>query len=215
MLLNKATLLDPHLKSLAHLTEEQEATVNSIVDEIVFGCLQSTPTAASESNHSAESSNDSNHPPPTKKCALEKLLGDTFSSNRESSLSVSLNDLVLAELSRYKSEPILEVKEKPMEWWRSHHPSYPHLAKMARKYLGVVATSVPSDFLVWPASSMQSDQHLMQKTKHLFLYMIIFQLCLFLTKEFTIECITVLCIIHDPFVTLIKATVNWLTDSYW
>ena len=72
-------------------------------------------------------------------------MGDTFSSvNPESSLSVSLNELVLVELSRYKSEPVLELKKKPLERWKSHYQSYPHLANMARKYLGVVATSVPS-----------------------------------------------------------------------
>ena len=123
-----STLLDPRLKSLAHLTEEeQEATVNGLVDEIVTGCLQSTPISASVSHNSiTESISDCNddHPPPTKKkkCALEKPLGDTFSSaNPDSSLSVSLNELVLAELSRYKSEPVLELKEKPLEWWKSHH----------------------------------------------------------------------------------------------
>ena len=40
MVMNKSTLLDSHLKSLAHLTEEQEATVNSLVNEIVTSCLQ-------------------------------------------------------------------------------------------------------------------------------------------------------------------------------
>jgi len=29
-----------------------------------------------------------------------------------------------------------------MKWWKAHHQAYPHLAKMAQKYLGVVATSV-------------------------------------------------------------------------
>ena len=32
MLMKKSALLDPRMKSLAHLTEEQGATVNSLVD---------------------------------------------------------------------------------------------------------------------------------------------------------------------------------------
>ena len=137
MLLNKATLLDLRLKSLAHPTEEQqEETVNSIVEEIVSSHLQSpapvaVANAISEEHQStAESSTESK----SKKCVLEKLLGDNFTANAtcESSFSVSLTDLVvLGELSRYKSEPVLELKKKPLEWWRSHHQSYPHLAKMA------------------------------------------------------------------------------------
>ena len=35
MLMNKSTLLDSRLKNLAHLTKEQEATADSLVDEIV------------------------------------------------------------------------------------------------------------------------------------------------------------------------------------
>ena len=146
MLMHKCTLLDPRLKSLAHLREEQqEAMVNSIVNEIVAECIQSThqPSTSSESIDSGNP-----EPPRTKKCALEKLLGSTFSSvNPDSSFSVSLNELVRTELSCYKSEPVLGLKEKPLEWWRLHHQSYPNLAKVARKYLGVVATSVPSERL--------------------------------------------------------------------
>ena len=65
----------------------------------------------------------------------------------DSSFSVSLTDLVVGELTRYKAEPVAELKEKPLEWWRTHHRSYPRLAKMAQKYISIVATSVPSERL--------------------------------------------------------------------
>ena len=101
--------------------------------------------------------NDCNdeHSPPTKKkkCALEKLLGDTFpSANHESSLSVSLNELVLVELSRYKSEPVLElhVNEKPLEWWKSHHQSYIPPSSQH----GTEATSLPSERLFSTAGNI-------------------------------------------------------------
>lgn len=91
---------------MAHLTEEeQEATINSIVEETVTGCLQSTPIATWENNHST-------NPLSTKKCALEKLLDDTFSANPDSSISLSFYKFVLTERSQYKSEPVLELKEK-------------------------------------------------------------------------------------------------------
>lgn len=156
MLMNKATLLDPRLKSLAHLTEDQqEATANSLVDEIVSCQLQpattAVTTASTSENQSTNSSNAvSESSQSTKKCALEKLLGDTFSTlnaSCDSSFSVSLTDLVVGELTRYKAEPVAELKEKPLEWWRTHHRSYPRLAKMAQKYLSIVATSVPSERL--------------------------------------------------------------------
>ena len=52
----------------------------------------------------------------------------------------------MAELS-HKSESVLGLKGKPLEWWRNHKHSYPNLSRMAQKYLGVVATSVPSERL--------------------------------------------------------------------
>ena len=57
-------------------------------------------------------------------------------------------NFVWAELSQYKSEQVLELKENPIKWWKAHHQAYTHLAKIAQKYLGVVATSVPLQRLV-------------------------------------------------------------------
>ena len=71
--------------------------------------------------------------PVRKKCMLEKLLGISFSENTDTSVTVSHNELVIAELSRYKSEPTLELKGKPLEWWKDHQHSYPNLSCMAKK----------------------------------------------------------------------------------
>ena len=60
----------------------------------------------------------------------------------------------MAELSRYKSEPILELKGKPLNWWKNHQHSYPNLLCMARRYLGVVATSFPSERLFSTAGNV-------------------------------------------------------------
>ena len=80
-------------------------------------------------------------------CVLEKLLGTSFSDNGDSSVRVSHNELVMAELTRYKSEAVLELNGKPLEWWNKCKHSFPNLSLMAQKYLGVVATSVPSERL--------------------------------------------------------------------
>ena len=77
-------------------------------------------------------------------------MGDTFSSvNPDSSLSVSLNELVLAGLSQYKSEPVLELRKSH---WKSG--SHTDLAIVVRKYLGVIATLVPSKLLFSTAGNI-------------------------------------------------------------
>jgi len=55
---------------------------------------------------------------------LEKLLGISFSEHTDTSVAVPYNELVMAELSHYKSEPMFQLKGKPLEWWKNHQHSY-------------------------------------------------------------------------------------------
>ena len=100
--------------------------------------LEYTEPLASSSQVQADqeqTSSGTSGEPVRKKCMLEKLLGDTFSNNHlDNSVTVSFNELVQAELSRYKSEPLLELKGKPLEWWKYHEHSYPKLSHMAKRY---------------------------------------------------------------------------------
>ena len=119
-------------------------------------------------------------------------------------------------MSRYKSEPVLELKEMPLEWWKSHHQSYPHLANMARKYLGVVATSVPSERLFSTADNIVNAKQSAldpENVESLFFCIIIFHSYLFHTKGLTTEHILHIYIVHIVIVyisqiSLLKA-VNW------
>ena len=164
MLLNKASLLDPRVKSLVHLTvEEQTDTVDELINEIVLEFSPFPPDEPepevielqSNDRDQEQTSSGTSGEPVRKKCMLEKLLGDTFSSScSDNSVTVSFNEIVQAELCRYKSEPLLELKGKPLEWWKYHEHSYPKLSRMAKRYLGVVASSVPSERLFSTAGNV-------------------------------------------------------------
>ena len=138
-LMNKASLLDPRLKSLIHLTEvEQTNTIDCLVNEIVSTFSPPAPTSDGselmvlDEHEQPPDGDHSSGEPVRKKCMLEKLLGTSFSENTDTSVTVSYNELVIAELSCYKSEPILELKGKPLEWWKDHQHSYPNLSCMAK-----------------------------------------------------------------------------------
>ena len=89
MLLNKASLLDPRLKSLVHLDEEEQtSTIDSLVNEIVakfspvvdeeMVILDDSPNSHQTTANETTQTSDSNGEPVRKKCMLEKLLGTSF-----------------------------------------------------------------------------------------------------------------------------------------
>ena len=45
----------------------------------------------------------------------------------------------------YRLTGCIPVDENPLAWWRSNEHKYPHIAKLARRYLAVPGTSVPSE----------------------------------------------------------------------
>ena len=67
-------------------------------------------------------------------------------------------DVVQAEILHYKSEAAIPVDEDPLKWWAIHKYMFPNLSTIARKYLCVVATSVPSEQLFRTAGNIVSDK---------------------------------------------------------
>lgn len=51
------------------------------------------------------------------------------------------------EIMRYLRCPDEPKNVDPLIWWRNHRSSYPILSKLARKYLSIPSTSVPSERL--------------------------------------------------------------------
>ena len=51
------------------------------------------------------------------------------------------------EVSRYAKLRSIKVKDDPLIWWVNHRDSFPTLTQLARKYLSIPATSVPSERL--------------------------------------------------------------------
>lgn len=89
-----------------------------------------------------------NHHTHTKKkrrAALVNLLAETFKHARSSPTPSSPNSKAEKEVQRYQDSPPLPLTDELLGWWKSEACKYPHLAKMAQRYLCVPGTSAPSE----------------------------------------------------------------------
>ncbi|CAG8754411.1 10129_t:CDS:1, partial [Dentiscutata heterogama] len=70
------------------------------------------------------------------------LIADLYSSKEP-------NDEILneTEVDCYLHEPVKKMGCNPLAWWKNRSGIYPALSNLARKYLSVPATSVPSERL--------------------------------------------------------------------
>lgn len=64
----------------------------------------------------------------------------------------------IIELNNFAHESIVERKSDPLEWWKSHETVYPGLSAIAKKYLPIVATSVPSERVFSTAGQVLTDR---------------------------------------------------------
>lgn len=83
-------------------------------------------------------------PPAVKK---RKLLLDWEDSDSEEETNDNRGkDEIAREVENYRAEPEMSKDEEDLlQWWRERRTRYPNLARLARKYLCVPATSTQSE----------------------------------------------------------------------
>ena len=141
LFLRVCTFLDPHFK----LTQESNTSIIEAIKQTVKDEMKlvGQPTISPAPSTGEGGSNE----PPNKtyKTAWGKIFGDQL-SQANASLE-SLPQHVEKELEQYVHYPLQDIESSPLQWWQLQHHQFPLLAKLARKYLCVCATSVPSERL--------------------------------------------------------------------
>ena len=62
------------------------------------------------------------------------------------------------EVSEYLKEDEIEFQGDPFAWWNYKKNKYPNLAKIARQYLSISATSTPSERLFSDAGNIINNK---------------------------------------------------------
>ena len=121
-----ASFLDPRYKTLKYI---QNVAVQSQVKSFVLHLMRLEMIATNVQPSPEE--------PPTKmkKTVLSYLEGDYTGD-------IEKNDPE-EELVRYQAEPVLI--RNPLDWWKHYEKTFPTLGRLAKKFLCVMGTSIPSE----------------------------------------------------------------------
>ncbi|XP_069461228.1 E3 SUMO-protein ligase ZBED1-like isoform X1 [Ambystoma mexicanum] len=142
--LNLACALDPRFRGLDFLSQPDR------VETLHLLKLEASRLAKTHSPDNVSSSPEPvSQGPPAKKVkqdsGIEFLLGDLC--NVRNSASNSINQQAEQEISSFQTSEASSLCQDPLQWWKMHHTQYPLLARAARKFLAIPATSVPTSWL--------------------------------------------------------------------
>ena len=163
-----ATLLDPRFKEVPFLTDEQK---RDAYDTLAAKALQSicvadrpantTATATPEAAAAAAAAVDKHKEiAVVKPSAMANLFGNAYVKARAIDVDNRRSDAdrVSAEVGQYKTEDSISLSDDPLLWWKMHAQNFPILSRLAKIYLGIPATSVPSERVFSTAGDIISAQ---------------------------------------------------------
>uniref|UniRef100_A0A8C1U7M1 BED-type domain-containing protein n=1 Tax=Cyprinus carpio TaxID=7962 RepID=A0A8C1U7M1_CYPCA len=161
-ILRMASALDPRFKDLPFLSEaEQQGEVESPMEETGWSEEVDQPNY-----EDGPVSTQSPSKRPRSSCALADLLGPTFASTKNNATPKSAHYTATAEVKRFREEPPLPLPENPLSWWKFHEHEYPHLSKVAKRFLCIPGTSVSSERVFSSAGDIVNAQRSVLKPEH-------------------------------------------------
>jgi len=151
VLLDKCSFLDPRF--CCKCLDDLEGTKNNIADEGVTVLMNTTtdssPSTSFSSGSTVAHTEECQPPIPKKKrkglgAILTKIFDKDSESEGHGHSPLRPREKVEAEITRYLDLPVVDMDSDPLEWWKHDVNHLPVLAVLAKKYLCICGTSVPS-----------------------------------------------------------------------
>ncbi|XP_011407706.1 PREDICTED: zinc finger BED domain-containing protein 4-like [Amphimedon queenslandica] len=156
-----STLLDPRFKKLAFADSAAvDQAIRRLKSEVID--LMSAVPANDELRNDDDTESASAGPPPT-----EDSLWASFDRKvcQASSHRTDSTDSFI-EVKRYFEAKVIARKDNPLLWWKENGHQFPHVMKVAKKYLAIPRSSVPSERLFSKAGELISQRRSQLKPKN-------------------------------------------------
>lgn len=89
-------------------------------------------------------------------------------------------DRVKSEIDRYIQEPLLDLDDNSLEWWKSRQSQYPLISQLVKKYWSLPATSLRSEEAFSTAGNVltkKQNRLLPENVDNWYFYMIMCKIC--------------------------------------
>ncbi len=76
---------------------------------------------------------------------VKRSLGSFFKKASDGTAALADREAIEVELKSYLQTMQVDGETDPLDWWRLHQANFPRVARLAQKYLCILATSAPSE----------------------------------------------------------------------
>lgn len=163
-LMAKCSMLDPRFKSKVFSSDQTfnlaKERLESDVARMISVERRHNPNTNTNDDNSADSESLMDQE------EEENLIWADFDKICKSRKEIDPKAAAILEVRSYLAEDLISRKENPLEWWKARAAIYPHLAKLAKQYLCIVATSVPSERIFSKAGQLISERRSRLKGKN-------------------------------------------------
>ncbi|KAK0145222.1 Zinc finger BED domain-containing protein 4 [Merluccius polli] len=149
-----ATSLDPRYKAKLWVSDTEQCRSKLLVQEAVSCLSESDQDTSARPTTATEQPEEEQGPTVSTKWHCSGIWSgwdDLYRSNTD-----AVTSGVDVEISTFFSEPLIPLREDPLQWWKTDQQQFPLLVKTAKVYLCAPPTSVPSESLFSTAGDIRS-----------------------------------------------------------